>query len=93
MNMLNHLIRTFKKKPATASLAKERLHIVVSHERLRRNGPDYLPLLQKELLEVIAKFIPVEKEQVKVDIARTDNSATLALNITLSDIPHSGSGT
>ncbi len=83
MNMLNHLIRTLQKKSVTASLAKERLQIIVSHERLRRNGPDYLPLLQKELLDVIAKYIPVEKDQVKVDIERTENSATLALNITL----------
>lgn len=83
MNMLNQFIRSFQKKPATASLAKERLQIIVSHERLRRNSPDYLPLLQKELLDVIAKYIPVEKEQVKVDIERTENSATLALNIML----------
>ena len=88
MNMLNHFIRNFQKKTetASASLARERLKIVVSHERLRRNGPDYLPLLQKELLEVIAKYIPVEKEQIKVDVERTENSATLALNITFPDI-------
>lgn len=86
MSMLNQFIRAFQKKPATASLAKERLQIIVSHERLRRNGPDYLPLLQKELLDVIAKYIPIEKEQVKVDIERTESSATLALNITLPDI-------
>lgn len=90
MSMLNQFIRSFQRKPATASLAKERLQIIVSHERLRRNGPDYLPSLQKELLDVIvgviAKYIPVEKEQVKVDIERTENSATLALNIMLTDI-------
>lgn len=83
MSLFDKLIRSLQKKPATASLAKERLQIIVSHERLSRNGPDYLPLLQKELLDVIAKYIHIEREQVKVDIERTENSATLALNITL----------
>lgn len=83
----NHFIQSFQKKPATAPLAKERLQIIVSHERLRRNnGPDCLPLLQKEILEVIAKYFPVQQEQVKVDIERTENNATLALNITLPDV-------
>lgn len=84
-NLFNQFIQSFQKKSATASLAKERLQIIVSHERLNRNGPDYLPLLQKELLAVIAKYIPLQEEQVKVDIERTKNSSTLALNITLPD--------
>jgi cell division topological specificity factor len=86
MSMFDQFVRTWRKKPATASLAKERLQIVVSHQRLHRNGPDYLPLLQKELLSVIAKYIHVEEDQVQVEIDRTENSAKLALNITLPEI-------
>jgi cell division topological specificity factor len=85
MSMLDQFMRAFQKKPATASVAKERLQIIVSHERLNRGGPDYLPLLRKELLDVIAKYIPVKREDVKVDIERTKSTATLALNITLPD--------
>jgi cell division topological specificity factor len=87
MNLFNQFIQAFQKKSATAPLAKERLQIIVSHERLNRNGPDYLPLLKKELLDVIAKYIPVQEEQVKVDIERTGNNDMLALNITLPDRP------
>ena len=42
-----------KTKKNTASIAKERLRIIVAQERSSRGAPDYLPLLQRELLEVI----------------------------------------
>ena len=88
MNILTQFMQAFQSKPATAPFAKERLKILISHERLNRDGPDYLPLLRKELLDVITKYIPAVKgEDVKVDIERTDRTATLALNITLNQVP------
>ncbi|PMZ30318.1 cell division topological specificity factor MinE, partial [Pseudomonas sp. GW247-3R2A] len=45
------------KKVSTASVAKERLQIIVAHERGQRSTPDYLPALQKELVEVIRKYV------------------------------------
>ena len=57
------LLALFRSKPNTAQVAKERLRIIVSQERRGRGGgPDYLPLLRKELLEVIRKYVNVEKE-------------------------------
>jgi cell division topological specificity factor len=44
-------------KPNSASLAKERLQILVAHERTMRNQPSYLPALQEEIMEVIRKYI------------------------------------
>lgn len=73
-------------KRSTAAVAKERLQIIVSHERTKRNGPDYLPLLQRELIEVIAKYVPIEKDQVRVDLDHSGNCAILELNITLPDV-------
>ena len=52
------LLAFFRSKPSSAQVAKERLRIIVSQERNRRGGgPDYLPLLRKELLEVIRKYV------------------------------------
>ncbi len=68
----------------TASIAKERLQIIVSHERTRlSNGPDYLPMLQKELIEVIAKYVRIDRDQVKVELDRNGDHSVLELNITL----------
>lgn len=57
-------------KKQTATIAKDRLRIIVAHERAGRgsNSPDYLPMLQRELLEVIRKYINVDAESVKVDL-------------------------
>ena len=58
------------KKTATASIAKERLRIIVAQERSTRGAPDYLPLLQRELLEVIRKYVSIDAEAVKVDLVK-----------------------
>lgn len=67
----------------TASIAKERLQILVAHERAARNGLDYLPQLQNELLLVIRKYVQVEHEAVQIQIDREGNCDILELNITL----------
>lgn len=73
-----------KKRNASANVAKERLQIIISHERAQQKTPDYLPKLQEEIIEVISKYVPISREQVMVNLDRmTDNSAVLELNITM----------
>lgn len=71
------------RKPSTAAVAKDRLQIIVAHERSKREDPDYLPQLQQELLEVIKKYVEIEQESIQVQLDRNDNCAVLELNITL----------
>src|SRR5262245_42634756 len=61
------LLALFRRTPPTASVAKERLRIIVAQERSARGGPDYLPLLRRELLEVIKKYVNVDPEAVQVN--------------------------
>ena len=77
-------IRNFRKKP-TASVAKERLQIIIAHERTQRDTEDFLPRLQQELVEVIAKYIDIDKEAVSVQIDRSGDSAVLELNVSMPD--------
>ena len=70
-------------KKNTASIAKERLQIIVAHERGQREQPDYLPMLQKEILEVIRKYVSVDQEQVQVQLDKNDDCSVLELNVTL----------
>ena len=80
MSLLNY----FKKsKPNTARLAKERLQILVAHERSARNRPSYLPELQKELLAVIKKYVQVNQEDISINYESDDEQETLELNIIL----------
>jgi cell division topological specificity factor len=73
------------KRPSSASIAKERLQIIVSHERRRPSTPDFLPRLQKDILEVVRKYIQVNENQIKLSVDRKGDSEILELNISLSD--------
>ena len=68
---------------STAAIAKERLQILVSHERSERNKPDYLVALQKELLVVIRKYVDVEQDAITVTMEQDENREILELNIVL----------
>lgn len=81
MSIFNYL----RRRTATASVAKERLQIIISHERSQRSTPDYLPKLQDEILAVIAKYVNIKRDQVSVNLERTGDSAVLELNITMPD--------
>lgn len=70
-------------KRKSASIAKERLQIIVAHERGMTRGPDYLPLLQKEILEVVRKYVHIQEEQIKVSMDKEGDCEILELNITL----------
>jgi cell division topological specificity factor len=74
-------------KASSASLAKERLQILVAHERSSRNQPSYLPQLQKELLEVIRKYVNVDQDAISVNFEQNDTQETLELNIVLPEHP------
>jgi len=70
-------------KKQTASVAKDRLRIIVAHERATRGGPDYLPMLQRELLEVIRKSVSVDAEAVKVDLMGEGENKVLDISVSL----------
>ncbi|XOZ33695.1 cell division topological specificity factor MinE [Halomonadaceae bacterium KBTZ08] len=71
------------KKKSSASIAKERLQIIVAHERNTREQPDYLPELEQELLEVIRRYVAIRDDQVQVQLDRNDSCSVLELNVTL----------
>lgn len=80
--MINFLDFFRQNKKNTASLAKERLQIIVAHQRAQQNV-DYLPALQREILEVIKKYVKIDERQVKVELERSNDCSVLELNITL----------
>ena len=80
------LLSYFKKsKPSrsSASVAKERLQILVAHERSSRNQPSYLPKLQQELLKVIQKYVSVDDDAISVNFEQDEHQETLEVNIIL----------
>ena len=77
-----------RSRPTSASVAKDRLQIIVARERAgTRGGIDYLPQLQQELLQVIAKYESIDIEAVSVNLEKAGNCDVLELNITLPEGP------
>lgn len=80
------ILSYFRGKKNTASIAKERLQIIVAHQRAKQTKePDFIPMLQKEILQVLAKYIKVDENQVNVQLDKDGDRSILELNITLPD--------
>ena len=63
----------FGEKKKSASVAKERLQIILAHELSGRDpggSPDYLPALQRDLIAVISKYVKIDPTHLKVDVTR-----------------------
>ena len=82
MSLFSFLLGEKKK---TASVAKERLQIILAHERGGRSKADYLPALQRELIAVISKYVSINPEDIKVHLERQDDLEVLEVKIELPD--------
>lgn len=70
-------------RKTSAAIAKERLQIIIAHERgqEQQQEPEYLHALQQELIAVIAKYVKIDQSQVKVGLERSGDSTVLEVNI------------
>ena len=80
MTILNLLRRR-----GSAPLARERLQILLSHEKTAGSRPDLLAILHEEILATITRQITVERENVRVRIDRGATVSTLEIDV---EIPH-----
>jgi cell division topological specificity factor len=77
----------FGQKPKTASVAKERLQLIIARERTDASAgaPDFLHKLQQELIQVISKYVSVNPDDIKVSLEKQGNFEVLEVNIVLPD--------
>ncbi|ODU00427.1 MAG: cell division topological specificity factor MinE [Thiobacillus sp. SCN 63-1177] len=80
---MSWLTLIFGEKKPTASVAKERLQLIIAHERAGLSGPDFLPDLQKDLVAVISKYFPIDPADIKVGLEKQGNYEVLEVNIVL----------
>ena len=72
-----------KPKKNNASVAKNRLQIIIAQERSSAGAPDYLPLMRREILEVIRKYVSVDVDAVKVDVVKDGEHDVLDISVAL----------
>ena len=80
MRLLNLL---FSPHRNSAAIAKERLKIVLAHERAGRDAPDFLPRLQKELIDVVGRYVEIRDGMIRVNLGKTGETSLLEINIEL----------
>lgn len=79
-----NLFDFFKRNNKTAANAKERLQILVSHQRAEGANPDFIKKMREELLAVIKKYVnEVDEDQIQVQLQKEGNCSILELNVTL----------
>ena len=83
MTLLNYLLGQNKK--TSASQAKDRLQILLAHERSQAKAPDYLPKLREEILQVIAKYVDIDEDNLQISLDEENGFEVLELNVILPD--------
>ncbi|GAB2902234.1 cell division topological specificity factor MinE [Paralcaligenes sp. KSB-10] len=68
-------------KKTSASVAKDRLQLILINERGGSRAPDFLPQLQQELVAVISKYVKINPEDIKVNLDRQDSLEILEVKI------------
>jgi cell division topological specificity factor len=63
----------------SAAIAKERLKIVLAHERAGRSAPDFLPKLQKELIDVVGRYVDIRDDMIRVNLGKSGETSTLEI--------------
>jgi cell division topological specificity factor len=74
------LFDMFRRK-ATAPVARERLQILLAHERAVAGGNDLVSILKEEILAVIARHVRIEPEHVRVTLDRGAQISTLEVDV------------
>jgi cell division topological specificity factor len=67
----------------SAPVARERLQVLLAHERIARSKPDLLGLLRDEILAVIARHVSFEPDKVQIKLDRGVSVSTLEVDIEL----------
>jgi cell division topological specificity factor len=80
--MIN-LLRLIRGRHASAPIARERLQILLAHERGLRGQPELLELLRSEILSVVARHVVIDSKKIVVRMESGEQASTLEIDIEL----------
>jgi cell division topological specificity factor len=82
---MSFLSRLFGERKKSAAIAKNRLAILIAHERAPNSGArtDYIPAMKDELLQVISKYVNVNPDAINIQFSRQDNYEVMEVNVVL----------
>jgi cell division topological specificity factor len=71
----------FPERRNSAVIARDRLKIVLAHERASRDAPDFLPALQKDLLDVVGRYVEIRGDMLRVNVGKSGDTSLLEINV------------
>jgi cell division topological specificity factor len=71
----------FPERRNSAVIARDRLKIVLAHERASRDAPDFLPALQKDLLDVVGRYVEIRGDMLRVNVGNSGGTSLLEINV------------
>ncbi|MDR1662506.1 MAG: cell division topological specificity factor MinE [Azoarcus sp.] len=85
---MSFLDRLFGERKKTAAIAKNRLAILIAHERDPNSSrTDYIPAMKDELLQVISKYVKVNPSDINIQFSRQDTYEVMEVNVVLPEDP------
>lgn len=81
------IFRRHRPKSTTADEAKQRLQMLMKLDRGPGRIPDFLPLMQRELIDVISKYVEIDERRVTIEFDRNETTSMLEVNV---ELPHVG---
>jgi cell division topological specificity factor len=79
------ILNFFTRNRTSAPVARERLQVLLAHERALTGGADLAAVLKQEILEVIARHIPIDRDRVMVKLDRGHQVSTLEIDVEMPD--------
>jgi len=76
-----NLLRFFSRPQQSAPAARDRLQVLLAHERASAGGSDLVTKLRDEILRAIAKHVQIDDDKVSVKMERGDKVSTLEVDI------------
>jgi cell division topological specificity factor len=81
MNIGGVNLLTLFRRQRTAPVARERLQVLLAHERMGAGHSELLNVLREEILAVIAKHVTVDRDKVNIKLDRGKDTSTLEIDV------------
>ncbi|MDY6269661.1 MAG: cell division topological specificity factor MinE [Selenomonadaceae bacterium] len=87
--MLNALMKIFGKKEPSGKVARDRLKVVLIHDRASVS-PEVMDHLKQDILEVVARYLDINPQEMDISLANDEDSVALVANIPVTNLRHGG---
>ena len=87
--MLNALMKIFGKKEPSGKVARDRLKVVLIHDRASVS-PEIMEHLNHDILEVVARYLDIRPQEMNITLADDEDSVALVANIPVTNMRHGG---